>query len=196
VALFSRSLYMVRQVLILVMVALLPGSAISSAAEKTDRNQPVTSPAGPTASTTPPRVDRIEIVDKGIIEVQSQTAVDAPNTLTGTRYESTGVKITEKTTTIPANKGIRFGIQYKIVGEPADAKVPLKFVTVFPQGGVTNPKTGKTMSQSSWEASRKIGTHIVYQGFSDWSRIPGTWVLQIWYKDHKMAEQKFTIVNP
>jgi hypothetical protein len=156
------------------------------------------SPANPAVPATPPRVDRIETFEKGIYQVPIDKEVADPNAASGKRFiENKTVTCTQVTATIPAQKGVNFGFRYRIVGEPKGSPITLKRVFVFPPGGITNPKTGKTTFQESVELSRKIGevSHTSYR-LGDWGRVPGTWTFQIWCQDRKLAEESFTVVNP
>ncbi len=144
-----------------------------------------------------PRVARAEITQVGLYGYK----VTAQKTETGTAmgYVQTGTyEFHTKTTTVPARLGAHFGFEYVLVGSPKGAKVNVRKVVIFPQGGVTNPKTGKTVARDEYEETIAIGARNL-RGYSldeDWEVVPGTWTLQVWVGDRKLAEQSFTLVKP
>jgi hypothetical protein len=141
------------------------------------------SDAGPAS-----RVDRIEIVERGTYRIPSKP-VSAPGDV---------VKIKE-TTTIPARKGVLFGLKYVVSGEPKGAKAALKIIVIYPEGGITNAKTGKTADKEEISEDRTVGPARCFWGVklaTEEMLVPGEWTCQIWCQDRKLAEQKFTLVRP
>ncbi len=109
----------------------------------------------------------------------------------------TATKI-EDTTTVPARIGLEFGIQYRIVGEPKGALVPIRIVNVYPKQGLRNPKTGKTVRRAEIMRKKIIGD-VIYTGYgfeNAWEIVPGVWKFELWHKNRKLAEQSFTVSNP
>jgi hypothetical protein len=102
------------------------------------------------------------------------------------------------TTTIPAQHGLRFGFKYKIIGTPVGITVPIRIVTVFPPAGLSPPNMTRPIHNSENNVTRKIGDDSYNDyGFDDpWELVPGSWTLQIWYGNNKLAEQNFTVTPP
>jgi hypothetical protein len=171
--------------------------SLSSAGADESAAQPAVPPAGPAPSATSPRVDRIEIIEKGIYQATGGKWVEDPKVATGKRYVGgTSITFTDHTTTIPARK-VSFGFRYRIVGEPKGTPVTIKRVIIYPKGGLRNPKTGKTWFQDTVEIpGKKIGEagYIGYN-FGDIAHPTGTWTLQLWCQDRKLAEVAFTVVE-
>jgi hypothetical protein len=102
------------------------------------------------------------------------------------------------TSTVPAQHGVRFGFRYKINGTPAGAIIPIKILTVFPPGGLRPPNAAQPIRDSANNVTRKIGEAGYNDyGFDDpWELVPGTWTLQIWYGNNKLAERTFDVTPP
>jgi len=152
----------------------------------------------PSASSTPEaRIDRIQIVEKGLYQVELQGQVEDPKLLSGHRYVNSKGHLTKDTTTIPAVKGTEFGFRYVVIGEPKGAKVPTRIVAHYPPGGRQNPNTGKIALQDEFPQTATIGGAPNFFFFNmRWGMVPGVWTLEVWSQDRKLAEQKFTLVQP
>src|SRR5436853_6303330 len=75
------------------------------------------------------QVQRIEITEAGIYKAETGNRTAAPGTPGGSVVSLSGIKLVQKTTTIPAAVGTRFGIRYRIVRQPNRTSVNLKMVT-------------------------------------------------------------------
>jgi hypothetical protein len=156
------------------------------------------SPAQPPASAPAGtyRIDRVEILEKGIYRAQIIKTF-AANTLSGQQSVYGKRELVKDTTTIPATPGIQFGFKFLVVGEPKGARVPMRVIAVYPPGGRQNPHTGKIVAQDVFEVSRTIGsTDNPFCFTPKWGLVLGTWTLQVWDGDRKLAEQKLALVEP
>jgi len=144
-----------------------------------------------------PRVDRIDITEFGIYVADTTSKTNASQTPTGTVSNLANVRHAETTQTVSAQLGVRFGYRYNVVGSPNGAEATLRFKTLFPAPGIRNPTTGQQMNQAEYDRAKTIGSSSYRDyGFDhDWEMVPGVWTLQIWYQDHMLAEQKFTVVK-
>jgi len=143
------------------------------------------------------RIDRVDIVEKGTYRIPVIKQIDDPNVLSGHRMVYGKRELVKDTTTIPATKGIQFGFRFLVVGEPKGAKVPVRIVSIYPKGGRYNPNNGKTAARDEWPITATVGSTTNYFCFTlKWGLVPGTWTLQVWDNDRKLAEQKFTLVEP
>ncbi len=143
------------------------------------------------------RIDGAEIVQFGFYEYKVTNTEDLRGTAAGT-LKSVDYKFVSKTTSAPARTGIGFGFEYRLNGAPNGAKVPIRNVTIFPPGGVRNPKTGETFERSEYVSDKTIG-EVSLKGYSlddDWEVVPGTWTHQIWFGDRMLAEKSFTLTKP
>jgi hypothetical protein len=158
------------------------------------------SPAQPPASAPPEayRIDRVEILEKGIYRVPILKRVADPNVVSGQHMVYGKREHVQDTTTIPATTGIQFGFRYVVVGEPQGTKVPVRVIAVYPPGGRYNPNTGKTFAQDVFYLSQTIGSTTSHFCFTlaSWGHVLGPWTLQVWDQDRKLAEQTFTLVEP
>jgi len=161
---------------ILALVALLAG--VSAAAAQADR------------------IDGAEITQFGVYEYKVTSTQDLGGTAAG-MLQSVDYKFVSTTTSIKARRGVGFGIEYRLLGAPKDAKVPLRGVTIFPAGGLRNPKTGERFERNEYIEEKEIGT-LLLKGYTlddDWEVVPGTWTFQVWFGDRMLAEKVFTLTN-
>jgi hypothetical protein len=141
------------------------------------------------------RVDRIDIVDKGVYEITTGEATPDPNTPTGKISAVTKVKNIEATTAVRGRVGLEFGFQYTVVGAPAGDEVSLDIVNIYPALGIVDPQDPKPILENRYSRKKKIG-ETAYLGYgieNDWEIVPGTWTFEIWYSGRKLAEQSFTL---
>lgn len=87
-------------------------------------------------------------------------------------------------------------MKFKLLGVPPDARVSIVAVTRFPEGGITNPDTGKTWSRDEYSAMS--GDYVtVFHGYrlsEPWEVQPGQWVLEIYHEDRLVGSKSFTLV--
>jgi hypothetical protein len=143
------------------------------------------------------RVEDIQIVDIGIYDAEVKTRVEDPSLVSGGRRLVSNIKFVGKTDRVPGRLGVQFGYRYKIIGEPAGATVPLKFVLRYPEPGLKNPKNGATRLVDEFTQDRTIGDiHARGYGFdSAWEIVSGVWTFEVWYQDRMLKDQKFTVVK-
>lgn len=142
-------------------------------------------------------IQRIEIAEFGIYHSKTTKVIAAPGTATGTKEQVSDIKLVEQTTTVPARLGVEFGFRYKIIGH-IGSKVKLKMVWLIPQPGIRNPKTGNTIVRDESDWDRTIGSKY-FQSYSfdnPWEIVTGTWTLEIWDSNRKLASQSFNVVAP
>jgi hypothetical protein len=141
---------------------------------------------------------KIEILQAGIIDlgkVLSENA--APGTTSGSVNKVQDYKFIETTTTIPAKIGISFGFKHRVVGQPTGKKVDLRVVDRFPPPGIRNTSTNQMQQSDEYVVTKSLGqTTATASTFDDdGDLVPGVWTIEIWYKDQKLAEQRFTVVK-
>jgi hypothetical protein len=142
------------------------------------------------------KVAAAQIVEYGIYTANIQTSKrDSEGVI---QSDLGNIRHAATTTTIPAQHGVRFGFRYKIIGTPAGTTVPIRIVTVYPPAGLSPPNTAQPIHNSEMNVTRKIGdTSYNDYGFDDpWELVPGSWAIQIWYGNNKLAEQNFTVTPP
>jgi len=148
------------------------------------------------AAAQAPTVERATITKFGIYESKVTHTENSAGTATGT-VNSVDYKFTSETTTVPARRGVGFGFECRLVGEPGGAKVPIRSVTIFPAGGLRNANTGQTFRRSEYIENKVIGDRLLkgYTLDEAWEVVPGTWTFQVWYGDDKLLEESFTLTE-
>ncbi len=140
------------------------------------------------------RVERLQITEYGIYTADTSNARrDAAgvvqNSVTNIRHATT-------TTMVPAENGVRFGFRYRVIGTPAGQAVTLKKIVIFPVGGLKSPHSSTPLLTNERTIAPMIG-ETSYTGYSltdPWEFVPGTWTIQLWEGNRKLAEQRFTVV--
>jgi len=142
-------------------------------------------------------VDRIDIVTRGIYAIAIKETVAAPGTAAGANHRLEKPTLTESTQTIPARVGLWFGFEFRIVGLPADGSAILKRTTIYPDGGVRNPATGKAVTRDEVTDTYKADG-VPFVGFRfdhDWEMVPGIWTIEVSQDGKTLASQSFTVTK-
>jgi hypothetical protein len=143
------------------------------------------------------RVDRIDIVGKGLYRVETGERTPEAGLPAGAVASPVTFTNLEKTSTVPARIGVEFGLEYKIVGEPTGVEVTLDFVNTYPGAGLADPKSSTPLRESRFQKVKPIGK-VVYFGYgfeNDWELVPGTWTFEIWFQGRKLAVEQFSVVK-
>jgi hypothetical protein len=142
-------------------------------------------------------VERIDVTEFGIYTADTKKILDAPRSTTGISQQvsAASIRLVKSTTTVPGRLGLRFGFRYRIIGN--GKSVTLKRIVHVPDPGVHNPRTGKTVLVSTVMAETAIGTMEIagYQFGHDWEIVFGTWTIELWDGDRKLASQSFEVVK-
>jgi hypothetical protein len=141
-------------------------------------------------------IKRIEILEFGIYSLDKEKRLSSQTTASGFRNEVSNEKLITATDTVPAHLGVNFGFRFRIIGKKGTT-VTLKKVTLIPQPGIQNPKTGETRVRSELSLEKTIGEKY-YSGYgfdSPWEIVPGIWTIEFWDGDRKLAAQSFNVVK-
>lgn len=180
---------------------LLPMMALLLALSGCDKNYPGNS-AG---VVTPPEkvVDnplKSNVSRSGLYRlVRSSGVFNDPNTSTGKAVSKPVVQLVRTTERIPLIRGAQMYLQYRIWPLPEQpAYVDLRRVLKHPP--MTLPD-GSVSTGSDYVIKRRVTSNqlIAYTGYGldeDYELVEGEWAIEIWYKDKKMIEQKFTTYQP
>ncbi len=144
------------------------------------------------------RVDGMNIIEAGIYEAVIEKKVPDPRDPTGFHNVLGDPKLIQKTSTVPARQGTRFGTRAMIVGAPNNASVPIRIVYRPPAAGLRNPKTGEIIYRGEYTDNWKIGATVYTEYYleNEWEVVPGDWTFEYWYGNRKLAEHKFTLTKP
>ncbi len=142
-----------------------------------------------------PRIDRIDILEAGIYSAEITKKIPDSNVPGGFKNEIGGFKLIKRTTTVPARLGTNFYFKYRVAGSPLKEKVDIRKVVRLPAAGMRGPKTGEVFYRYERLITVAIGESR-YTGYTfedAWEMVPGTWTIELWYQDRKLAEQSFTL---
>ncbi|MGO4871253.1 MAG: DUF3859 domain-containing protein [Roseiarcus sp.] len=140
--------------------------------------------------------ERIDVVDFGLYATRTQRVVAAPTTASGDQKIVSGERLQAKTRAVPARLGVEFGLRFRIVGR-SGAVVTVRKVTRFPAPGLTNPATGKTLTEDVYVSPHRVGP-LAYEGYrfeNAWELVPGIWTIELWVGERKLASESFQVVG-
>ncbi|MBX3501698.1 MAG: DUF3859 domain-containing protein [Alphaproteobacteria bacterium] len=144
------------------------------------------------------RLDRIEIIQSGLYSASIVRRDSAHGTPTGQASLLDSPSFYADAARVPAQIGIRFGFQYRLIGSPPGREVALRGVWQIPAPGITNPVNGNTYRESARDFTARIGdTQIHGYGFDQpWEIVAGNWVLEIWHEKRLLASRTFLVEAP
>lgn len=142
----------------------------------------------------PAAAQQVEIVSAGIFEAKQRASTVMGNGIRSNRVEK--AQLTQSTDRIPARIGLRFGVQFRMTG--VTDSLPLQQITRFPSPGV-RPRPGDQPMLQFGSTIHCMPGDTCFTGYSfdeTWELVPGTWTIEIWYRDKKLATQAFTVEKP
>lgn len=144
-----------------------------------------------------PRIERVEVVEAGLLEARKVDSVTTPGTATGKTSVLDSIVFYESSRQVPARLGVQFGARYRIVGTPEGATTSIRTKWVIPQPGMRNPLTGATATVDEAEESVVIGTDRLagYKFGQEWEVVRGPWILEFWAGSRKLNSITFTVGN-
>jgi len=142
----------------------------------------------------------VQIVNYGMVQTKPLMLQGsaAPSSQPGQGEEEVTFQRTDQ---VPLRPGARFGvfILASMPNSPPGRMVTLRKVTRFPAPGLTNPETRKTILSEAVPITVRTGEPQGPFGYGldhDWELRPGTWRIEFWYGDEKVAEQVFLLTTP
>lgn len=131
--------------------------------------------------------------------VRGGKLVESSVTTTGKAISRPTIEQVEQTDKIPANKDVYFSYQYRLSNLPTSKPVvKLKRVLIHPE--ITLPDGSiKTGTEYFIRGKVKRGEVFAFDGYAfneSYEMVEGDWIFQIWYKNQKLVEQKFTSYKP
>ena len=142
-----------------------------------------------------PAIDHIEVSGYGIFAADITTC--NPNKL-GIQYcDMANVRLATRTATIPAQKGVTFGLTFQAAGMPDGATVTLRKVWIYPPDGLDTPASAQPVRRLQDNVSVVIGrTGMEVYNLTDvWELAAGDWTLELWDGDRRLVSQHFTLVK-
>lgn len=133
-----------------------------------------------------PKVDRVEIVQHGIYELQFDRHLSSHE---GRAFDRVRAKaLMQITDVVPGWPCISYGVEYRIIGEPAGAAVEIEMVTRIP--GSSRQRTRTTIN-------RTVGG-IHFRSFTFDRRdelLPGTWTFEFKAGGQVIGEHRFHVLE-
>lgn len=137
-----------------------------------------------------------EITWYGYYWASTQKREADPAASGGSRRTSSNIKPPDvNSDEIILNDNTRFGLGYRLLGEPKGAAVRIRSVQWFPEPGVFNRQTKKRERLGVFERDQRIGADL-FMGFvvDKAANLPtGNWVFELWYGDRKLADKTFAV---
>ena len=123
--------------------------------------------------------------------------IDDPKTSTGKSLTKPVISRDRITDRIPLIKGKYMAYQYRLSNIPG-RMVKLRRILQHP---ALHLPDGTTSTGSDFTINKKLerGEVFAYDAYAfneDYEMEEGEWIFQIWYKDNKLVEQKFTTYHP
>jgi hypothetical protein len=142
-------------------------------------------------------VERIEITNQGIYEIEAQRIIGDKDLAGSHGNVVTKLRRIRTTTIIPARLCISFGLEYRIIGKPNGIEVPITMAIRLPKRGLYDPGTKRIFHRYETVVDRTIGDgHFrSYTLDKEWEVVSGVWTLEFWYEDRKLVEQSFTLIE-
>ena len=140
-------------------------------------------------------VQRLDVTDFGIYALDREiSGRDQQGIILGT---ATNIQHTSTQRTVPAQIGVTFGFRYRIVGKPEGATIPLKKVIIYPAPGLQTPSSSSRVRKAEFKHEAKIGetNTELYTLEDQFELVPGTWMLEMWLGNRKLASQPFRLDN-
>ena len=127
---------------------------------------------------------------------------DSAQTNTGKVIRKPKLEHVSMTDRVPLKKETYFGYQYRLFNLPAEVLISpvmkLRKVLIHPE--MTLPDGTRTTGWDRTFKGRVEADQVMgFDGYAfneDYELVEGEWTFQLWYKDKKLIERKFTSVRP
>jgi hypothetical protein len=142
-------------------------------------------------------LQRIEIFQWGIYEVNRRVAPSVPTEEVEQRLNTSDFTHIRTTRVIPAQIGTEFCFRFRTIGDLA-ARAPLRIVTTFPPSGLRGRVSRRPIESEERDLVVLAGFPGIWcWAFDDPDDIAlGAWRVELWAGSRKLAEQTFTVVAP
>lgn len=139
-------------------------------------------------------IQQIDVLDFGIYRAYRINQRDAPATPARVLGHVANLELLEGTTTIPALRGVRFGFEFKAVGQ-SNVKVRLKFVILVPEPGIQRDGTTEHVVRGEFFQYVEVGepSYFGYKFDYPWEIVVGKWTLEIWDGNRRLTSHDFDI---
>lgn len=147
----------------------------------------------PVANAQAEPVGKFYVLEAGIYKAETARRVAMAGT-TGFVNLVKSITLQERTTSVPARRGVRFGLRYVVDGFPGPF-ADITFVVHFPSVGLRDPVTGQHHLRSIHSKPTPVGLPLYreYLLEHDWEAVPGTWRFEFWHAGRMLGEQVFCL---
>lgn len=131
----------------------------------------------------------------GVMTYGPLTTKEKPDYVGGKHSYTSTWEIIHQTGTIYPQLGMAFGLEYRLYLK----EIPnghIREIVRFPEGGLTNPETGRTMDQEVVEKEYvyPYSKDIVAYVFSEkWEMKPGEWTFAVYLNEKEMISKTFYV---
>jgi hypothetical protein len=143
------------------------------------------------------RVERAEVLHRGIYKLGKLSTINDKSISTGTRTTGTKAALVRSTDTIRAGDGVVFGLQVMIHGRPHGHKAPFRVVWRYPAPGLRNPGTHTVKSRDEFISRETLDAKSTFywQLGEPWTRVPGEWTFELWYGKRMLVSETFLLTK-
>jgi len=142
-------------------------------------------------------LQRVEIFQWGIYEVNKRVAPTVPPDEIEQRLDTSDFTHIRTTRVIPARIGTEFCFRFRTVGDLA-VRAPLRIVANFPPSGILGRVSRMPIESEERDVTVLGGFPGIWcWGFDDPLDIAlGEWRIELFSEGRKLAQQTFTVVTP
>jgi hypothetical protein len=142
-------------------------------------------------------LQRVEIFQWGIYEVNKRVAPTVPPDEIEQRLDTSDFMHIRTTRVIPARIGTEFCFRFRTVGDLA-VRAPLRIVANFPPSGIVGRVSRMPIESEERDVTVLGGFPGIWcWGFDDPADIAlGEWRIELFSGGRKLAQQTFTVVTP
>jgi hypothetical protein len=140
------------------------------------------------------QIDGVRIDAFGIYTATVASREKADATASGYVQFVTDTKLVLETEVVCARLGVRFGLEYTLLGQPDGRTIDIDWVTRFPIPGLIKP-SGETVAHSVYRTTTVVGRRTYRSNVFEeaWMIMPGVWVLEFHHAGRKIGEKAFTV---
>ena len=138
---------------------------------------------------------RVEITEYGIYTADEQGCTRDEQGIQ--RCDRTNIRHATTTLTVPAQRGVQFGVKFRVFGSPDGAEVLVRRIWLLPDLGLQSPRASEPIRRIVRQDSVTVGAESFTSYIFDdpWELVPGNWTLEYWQGDHKLLSETFTVVK-
>jgi hypothetical protein len=138
-----------------------------------------------------------QILEYGLYRREPAKSSEATDSVQATPTALLSASLVAETDTIPMSLGGSFGLKYTVLGSPYGSDATLRIVYQYPRPGMRDSILGRFLDSTSYKVAKSIGD-TMYTAFTfehEWEMVPGTWAINIWHENRRLARIEFYCVR-